>query len=100
MNRQHRADTARWDEWVPEARLLKLNEQGFAKRKQLLEQQTKKARPGASTSSPAVKDKGKGKKAAAAEAKKRARDSGIESVSRHAPTRETCTDHSCRSQST
>ena len=70
----------RWDEWVPEARLLKLNEAGFAKRKQLLEQQTKKLRPSASTSSPAVKEKGKGKKAVAADAKKRARDSGVESV--------------------
>lgn len=69
-----------WDEWVPEARLLKLNEAGFTKRKQLLEQQTKKLRPSASTSSPVVKEKGKGKKTSAAEAKKRARDSGVESV--------------------
>lgn len=72
-----------WDEWVPEARLLKLNESGFIKRKQLLEQQTKKNRPGATagTSTSATgKDKGKGKKASAAEARKRARDSGVESV--------------------
>lgn len=66
---------------MPEARLLKLNEAGFAKRKQLLEQQTKKIRPAGSTSSPAVDKKGKGKKASAADAKKRARDSGVESVS-------------------
>jgi mortality factor 4-like protein 1 len=67
---------------VPEARLLKLNEAGFTKRKQLADQQTKKSRPlGATASSPALKDKGKGKKGSAAEAKKRARDSGIESVS-------------------
>jgi mortality factor 4-like protein 1 len=73
---------SRWDEWVPEARLLKLNEAGFNKRKQLADQQTKKSRPSAaSTSTPTVKEKGKGKKGAAAEAKKRARDSGIESVS-------------------
>jgi hypothetical protein len=38
-------NTHRWDEWVPEMRLLKLNEAGFAKRRALLEAQTKKNRP-------------------------------------------------------
>ncbi|ODN97265.1 mortality factor 4-like protein 1 [Cryptococcus wingfieldii CBS 7118] len=33
-----------WDEWVPESRLLKLNEAGFAKRRALLEAQAKKGR--------------------------------------------------------
>jgi mortality factor 4-like protein 1 len=37
--------TCRWDEWVPEARIIKLNEQGFIKRRNLLEAQTKKNRP-------------------------------------------------------
>lgn len=69
----------RWDEWVPEARLLKLNEAGFNKRKQLADQQTQKSRSiGVGGASPAIKEKGKGKKGG--ETKKRARDSGIESV--------------------
>jgi mortality factor 4-like protein 1 len=73
--------TNRWDEWVPEARLLKLNEAGFNKRKQLADQQTQKSRSiGVGGASPAIKEKGKGKKGAAAESKKRARDSGVESV--------------------
>ena len=68
-----------WDEWVPEARLLKLNEAGFNKRKQLADQQTQKSRSiGVGGASPAIKEKGKGKKGG--ETKKRARDSGIESV--------------------
>ncbi|XAO25062.1 hypothetical protein I312_103871 [Cryptococcus bacillisporus CA1280] len=33
-----------WDEWVPESRLLKLNEAGFAKRRALLDAQAKKGR--------------------------------------------------------
>jgi hypothetical protein len=71
--------TNRWDEWVPEARLLKLNEAGFNKRKQLADQQTQKSRSiGVGGASPAIKEKGKGKKGG--ETKKRARDSGIESV--------------------
>jgi len=71
--------TTRWDEWVPEARLLKLNEAGFNKRKQLADQQTQKSRSiGVGGASPAIKEKGKGKKGG--ETKKRARDSGIESV--------------------
>jgi hypothetical protein len=67
---------------VPEARLLKLNEAGFAKRRQLLEQQTKKNRP-PGTASPvpsSVKGKEKGKKAESS--KKRSREiSTIENVS-------------------
>ena len=67
--------------------MLKLNEAGFAKRRQLLEQQTKKTRPVVATTtvavSPAgssVKDvKGKGKKGETS--KKRARDSMIDTVS-------------------
>jgi hypothetical protein len=71
--------TDSWDEWVPEARLLKLNEAGFNKRKQLADQQTQKSRSiGVGGASPAIKEKGKGKKGG--ETKKRARDSGIESV--------------------
>lgn len=62
-----------WDEWVPEARLLKLNEAGFAKRRQLLEQQTKKNRPAGAVSPPGgVKGKEKGKKAEGS--KKRGRE--------------------------
>jgi len=63
--------------------LLKLNEAGFAKRRQLLEQQTKKNRPAGSTSptSSLVKEKGKGKKGESS--KKRGREStGIDTVSR------------------
>lgn len=67
---------------MPEARLLKLNEAGFAKRRQLLEQQTKKNRP-PGTASPvpsSVKGKEKGKKAESS--KKRSREiSTIENVS-------------------
>ncbi|GFZ47221.1 Chromatin modification-related protein EAF3 [Saitozyma sp. JCM 24511] len=77
-----------WDEWVPEGRLLKLNEAGFALRRKLLEAQTKKNRPsapavsttataaGASTS-PAPGAKGKEKGGAKKEtgsARKRARE--------------------------
>ncbi|KAK4689372.1 mortality factor 4-like protein 1, partial [Tremellales sp. Uapishka_1] len=72
-----------WDEWVPEQRLLKLNEQGFAKRRALLDAQTKKHRPpptATSSASPAPGAKGKeakGKKGAAAGegSRKRGRDS-------------------------
>jgi len=58
-----------------------LNEAGISKRKQLADQQTQKSRSVGSIASPVVKEKGKGRKGGAAEAKKRARDSGIESVS-------------------
>lgn len=34
----------RWDEWVPEQRLLKLNDNAYAIRRKLLEAQTKKSR--------------------------------------------------------
>ncbi|WWD06962.1 hypothetical protein V865_005059 [Kwoniella europaea PYCC6329] len=74
-----------WDEWVPEQRLLKLNEAGFAKRRALLDAQAKKNRPpsaaGSSTASPAPattttgKGKEKGKKG---ESKKRSRESGVD----------------------
>ncbi|RXK38453.1 mortality factor 4-like protein 1 [Tremella mesenterica] len=68
-----------WDEWVPEQRLLKLNDAGLAKRRQLLEQQTKKNRPAtASTSTPTTgkgKEKGSVKKETG---KKRARDSMVD----------------------
>lgn len=82
----------RWDEWVPEDRLLKLNEAGLNKRRSLLEQQTRKNRPAPATaagssSSPAPgKDKGKGKK----DSKKRARDSGQDSVSDSASSSSSC----------
>lgn len=56
-----------------------MNEAGFNKRKQLADQQTQKSRSiGVGGASPAIKEKGKGKKGG--ETKKRARDSGIESV--------------------
>ncbi|WWD21256.1 hypothetical protein CI109_105740 [Kwoniella shandongensis] len=73
-----------WDEWVPEQRLLKLNEAGFAKRRALLEAQAKKNRPpsaaGSSTSPapPASAAKGKEKGGKKADAKKRGRDSGVD----------------------
>jgi hypothetical protein len=85
----------RWDEWVPEGRLLKLNEAGFALRRKLLEAQTKKNRPsapavsttataaGASTS-PAPGAKGKEKGGAKKEtgsARKRARETANDTVS-------------------
>lgn len=69
-----------WDEWVPEQRLHKLNEAGFAKRRQLLEQQSQKTRPG-SADSPAP-SKGKDKAAYKKDgSRKRARDSGVDTVS-------------------
>ena len=76
----------RWDEWVPEQRLLKLNEEGFQKRRHLLEQQTRKTRPitAASPAASSVKGKEKGGKKAEA-ARKRARESGIDTVSRLSP---------------
>ena len=71
----------RWDEWVPEQRLLKLNEAGFQKRRQLLEQQTKKNRPSSATS-PAPTGKGKEKGGKKGESsKKRGRESGVDNVS-------------------
>lgn len=68
----------RWDEWVPEARLLKLNEAGFTKRRQLLEQQTAKSRPQASGSKAALARDKAGKKI---DPKKRGRDSGVDTES-------------------
>ncbi|WVF65329.1 hypothetical protein IAT40_000055 [Kwoniella sp. CBS 6097] len=74
-----------WDEWVPEQRLLKLNEAGFTKRRALLEAQAKKTRPasvaGSSTASPApaaTTGKGKEKGGKKAEGKKRGRESVVE----------------------
>lgn len=80
-----------WDEWVPEQRLLKLNEAGFAKRRQLLEAQTKKNRPSAptagSSTSPVPPAKGekpaRGKKGEGS--RKRARDSAADTVSLPVP---------------
>jgi hypothetical protein len=69
----------RWDEWVPEQRLLKLNEIGFARRRALLDAQAKKGRPG-STESP-VPSKGKEKSKKGEGSKKRGRDSGMDTVS-------------------
>ena len=72
--------TLSWDEWVPEQRLLKLNDAGFAKRRQLLEQQTKKNRPAAaSTSSPVPAKKERGVKKEGG--KRKARESAIDTVS-------------------
>ncbi|KAL7421050.1 Esa1p-associated factor [Cryptotrichosporon argae] len=63
-----------WDEWVPEMRLLKLNEAGFAKRRALLDAQTKKNRPaGAESPTPAERRQAKLKKAEGS--RKRGRDS-------------------------
>jgi len=73
----------RWDEWVPEQRLLKLNEAGFAKRRQLMEAQTKKNRPPpiGGGASPAAGSKGKDKAGKKGEgSRKRARDSGVDTV--------------------
>lgn len=72
----------RWDEWVPEVRLLKLNETGFAKRRALLEAQTKKNRPSAVSVEAVAKGKetkGPGKKGEGS--RKRGRDTGLETVS-------------------
>jgi mortality factor 4-like protein 1 len=91
----------RWDEWVPEGRLLKLNEQGFALRRKLLEAQTKKSRPsaaaasasggagaaggaGGSSASPAPGGKGKEKgltKKGESSTRKRTRETGHDTVS-------------------
>ncbi|WVQ81183.1 hypothetical protein IAT38_003305 [Cryptococcus sp. DSM 104549] len=65
-----------WDEWVPEQRLLKLNEAGFAKRRHLLEAQTKKNRPLAGpggVGSPSLAG-GKGKEKKKEVGKKRGRE--------------------------
>ncbi|ORY33051.1 chromatin modification-related protein EAF3 [Naematelia encephala] len=71
-----------WDEWVPEQRLLKLNEQGFAKRRQLIEQQTKKTRPPGADSPSTSASKGKEKSSVGKKGepvgKKRTRDSGVD----------------------
>jgi mortality factor 4-like protein 1 len=67
---------------VPEARLLKLNEAGFAKRRQLLEQQTKKNRPAGATSPTPGSAKGKEKAKKGENSKKRPREfSTIDNVS-------------------
>jgi hypothetical protein len=71
----------RWDEWVPEQRLLKLNEAGFAKRRQLLDSQAKKGRPGATDSPAPSKGKEKGSSKKGEGSKKRGRDSGVDTVS-------------------
>lgn len=68
-----------WDEWVPEVRLLKLNESGFAKRRALLEAQTKKNRPAAVAAVEAAKGKdGKGLGKKGEGSRKRGRDTGLE----------------------
>ncbi|KAL1407517.1 Esa1p-associated factor [Vanrija albida] len=71
-----------WDEWVPEMRLLKLNEAGFAKRRALLEAQTKKNRPQPppSVESPAPSIKGKETKPVkkGEGSRKRGRDTGLD----------------------
>lgn len=74
---------------MPEQRLLKLNEQGFQKRKQLLDQQTKKNRPASAPSPPSTagtsgKGKDKGKKGE--NSKKRGRETGVDTVSESRPT--------------
>lgn len=74
----------RWDEWVPEMRLLKLNEAGFAKRRALLEAQTKKNRPVAAAAAEALAPLTKGKDAKGKKgesSRKRARDAGLDTVS-------------------
>jgi mortality factor 4-like protein 1 len=66
---------------VPEGRLLKLNDAGKAKRRQLVEQQTLKNRPGVSTTTTSTgkgKEKGSGKKAEGS--KKRGRMDGPDTV--------------------
>lgn len=68
----------RWDEWVPEPRLLKLNEAGFAKRRSLIDQQTRKNRPAGAPESPALSGKGKEKGKKGESSRKRARDSGVD----------------------
>ncbi|EJT51710.1 hypothetical protein A1Q1_07122 [Trichosporon asahii var. asahii CBS 2479] len=70
-----------WDEWVPEMRLLKLNEAGFAKRRALLEAQTKKNRPVAAAAAEALAPLGKGKDAKGKKgesSRKRTRDAGLD----------------------
>lgn len=68
---------------MPEVRLLKLNETGFAKRRALLEAQTKKNRPSAVSVEAATakgkETKGPGKKGEGS--RKRGRDTGLETVS-------------------
>jgi len=68
-----------WDEWVPEQRLLKLNEAGFTKRRQLLDQQNKKTRPGSAESPAPHKGKEKGSSKKGEASRKRGRDSGVDS---------------------
>lgn len=68
---------------MPEARLLKLNEAGFAKRRALLEAQTKKNRPFMSVAESPAAAAGKGKDAKGKKgesSRKRGRDAGIETV--------------------
>lgn len=66
-------------------RLLKLNEAGFAKRRALLEAQSKKNRPTQpTTDSPAPSTKGKETKATGKKgegSRKRGRDTGLDTVS-------------------
>ncbi|KAI9636874.1 MRG-domain-containing protein [Dioszegia hungarica] len=77
-----------WDEWVPEQRLLKLNDAAFSLRRKLLEAQTKKNRstpPTLSGSGAAMTPtslpgsaKGKDKGESSLLGKKRVRDSGVD----------------------
>lgn len=73
---------------MPEMRLLKLNEAGFAKRRALLEAQTKKNRPqsalATASASPAPTPKGKEPKTTTKKgegSRKRGRDTGLDTVS-------------------
>lgn len=69
-----------WDEWVPESRLLKLNEAGFAKRRALLDAQAKKGRSAGGSGGAGSPGAGKGSlKDKKKDTKKRGRDA-MESV--------------------
>lgn len=69
-----------WDEWVPESRLLKLNEAGFAKRRALLDAQAKKGRSTGGSGGAGSPGAGKGGlKDKKKDTKKRGRDA-MESV--------------------
>lgn len=69
-----------WDEWVPESRLLKLNEAGFAKRRALLDAQAKKGRSTGGSGGSGSPGAGKGGlKDKKKDTKKRGRDA-MESV--------------------
>lgn len=79
----------RWDEWVPESRVLKLNEAGFAKQRTLLAAQSSNKRANASpapssakTGAAAASSSGRGAATKKAEGKKRGRESGVDNVRR------------------